>query len=60
MSDTKTYEFVNMHGQKIHLPRDMTMEQMLVIGYTDFRFFKPDAELAPGEWRCENKNKKSK
>lgn len=55
MSEPKTYEFVNMHGQKVNLHGDMTLEQMIAACYTDFTFKKPDAPLAPGEWRCEQK-----
>jgi hypothetical protein len=59
MREPKTYEFVNRHGQKVHLPGDMTLEQMIAACYTDFTFKKPGEPLAAGEWRCEQEGGKN-
>jgi hypothetical protein len=43
------YTFRNRDGQTIQLRGDLTMEDLIRMGYTDIRLVKPEKPLAPHE-----------
>lgn len=48
------YTFRNRDGQTIQLRGDLTMEDMVRMGWTDIRLVKPDAPLPPHVWRADS------
>lgn len=58
---TKTpayYTFRNREGQTVQLRGDLTMEDMIRMGYTDFGFAEPETPIKPNEWRCDSSPEK--
>jgi len=47
------YTFHNRDGQTIQLRGDLTMEDLIRMGYTDIRLVQPEKPLAPHEWRAD-------
>ena len=47
------YTFRNRDGQTIQLRGDLTMEDLIRMGYTDIRLVQPEKPLAPHEWRAD-------
>ena len=47
------YTFRNKDGQTIQLRGDLTMEDLVRMGYTDIRLVQPEKPLAPHEWRAD-------
>lgn len=47
------YTFRNREGQTIQLRGDLTMEDLVRMGYTDIRLVAPEKPLAPHEWRAD-------
>ena len=45
------YTFRNREGQTIQLRGDLTMEDLIRMGWGDFRLVAPDAPLPPHVWR---------
>jgi hypothetical protein len=50
---TSYYTFRNREGQTIQLRGDLTMEDLVRMGYTDIRLVQPERTLAPHEWRAD-------
>ena len=48
------YTFRNRDGQTIQLRGDLTMEDLVRMGYTDIRLAKPETPLKPNEWRADS------
>ena len=48
------YTFRNREGQTIQLRGDLTMEDLVRMGYTDIRLAKPETPLKPNEWRADS------
>jgi hypothetical protein len=49
------YTFRNLDGQTIQLRGDLTMEDLVRMGYTDIKLAKPETTLKPHEWRADTK-----
>lgn len=49
------YTFRNRDGQTIQLRGDLTMEDLVRMGYSDIRLAKPETPLKPHEWRADTK-----
>ena len=47
------YTLRNKDGQTIQLRGDLTMEDLVRMGYTDIRLAKPATPLKPHEWRAD-------
>jgi hypothetical protein len=47
------YTFRNRDGQTIQLRGDLTMEDLVRMGYSDIRLVQPETPLKPHEWRCD-------
>jgi hypothetical protein len=47
------YTFRNRDGQTVQLRGDLTMEDLIRMGYTDIRLVQPEKPLAPHEWRAD-------
>lgn len=47
------FTFRNRDGQTIQLRGDLTMEDLIRMGYTDIRLVQPGKPLAPHEWRAD-------
>lgn len=47
------FTFRNKDGQTIQLRGDLTMEDLIRMGYTDIRLVQPEKPLAPHEWRAD-------
>ena len=47
------YTFRNREGQTFQLRGDLTMEDLLRMGYTDIRLVMPEAPIKPYEWRAD-------
>ena len=54
------HTFTNSEGQTIELHSDLTMEDMIRMGWTEIRLMLPDEPLAPHEWGCEAKEQGGK
>lgn len=50
-----SYTFRNRDGQTIQLRGDLTMEDLVRMGYTDIKLAKPETPLKPHEWRADTK-----
>jgi hypothetical protein len=48
------YTFRNRDGQTIQLRGDLTMEDLVRMGYNDIRLAKPETPLKPNEWRTDS------
>lgn len=48
------YTFRNKDGQTIQLRGDLTMEDLVRMGYTDIRLAKPETPIKPNEWRADS------
>ena len=48
------YTFRNMDGQTIQLRGDLTVEDLVRIGYRDIRLVHPETPLKPHEWRADS------
>ena len=48
------YTFRNSEGQTIQLRGDLTMEDLVRMGYTDIRLVMPETPIKPHEWRAES------
>lgn len=46
------YTFRNRDGQTFQLRGDLTMEDLVRMGYGDIRLVQPETPLNPHEWRC--------
>ena len=46
------HTFINAEGKTIQLRGDLTMEDLIRMGWTEIRLVQPDKPLAPHEWRC--------
>jgi hypothetical protein len=57
------YTFTNSRGEKVQLRGDLTMEDLIRMGWTDFGLVKPDAPLPPHVYRhdgqTETRNQKT-
>jgi hypothetical protein len=51
------YTFKNREGQTIQLRGDLTMEDLVRMGYQEIRLVDPDKPLKPHEWRAEPKER---
>ena len=49
------YTFRTRDGQTIQLRGDLTMEDLVRMGFTDIRLAKPETPLKPHEWRADTK-----
>jgi hypothetical protein len=49
------YTFRNKDGQTIQLRGDLTMEDLVRMGYTNIGLSKPETPLKPHEWRADTK-----
>ena len=47
------YTFRNREGQMIQLRGDLTMEDLIRMGWTDIRLVNPEKPLNPHEWRAD-------
>ena len=47
------YTFRNKDGQTIQLRGDLTMEDLVRMGYRDIRLVQPETPLKPHEWRAD-------
>ena len=47
------YTFRNRDGQTFQLRGDLTMEDLVRMGYGDIRLVQPETPLKPHEWRCD-------
>lgn len=47
------YRFTDRDGRQIEIRGDLTMEDMVRMGWSNFRLVKPGSPMAPGDWRCE-------
>ena len=47
------FTFRNKDWQTIQLRGDLTMEDLIRMGYTDIRLVQPEKPLAPHEWRAD-------
>jgi hypothetical protein len=47
------YTFRNRDGQTFQLRGDLTMEDLVRMGYGDIRLVQPETPLKPREWRCD-------
>lgn len=47
------YTFRNREGQTFQLRGDLTMEDLVRMGYSDIRLVQPETPLKPHEWRCD-------
>jgi hypothetical protein len=47
------FTFRNKDGQTIQLRGDLTMEDLIRMGYPDIRLVQPEKPLAPHEWRAD-------
>jgi hypothetical protein len=47
------YTFRNKDGQTIQLRGDLTMEELVRMGYDDIRLVQPETPLRPNEWRVD-------
>ena len=47
------HTFRDRDGRKIQLRGDLTMEDLLRMGYRDIRLVKPEEPMNPHEWRCD-------
>jgi hypothetical protein len=45
------YVFTNKDGQSMHLRGDLTMEDLIRMGYRDIRLVLPETPIGPCEWR---------
>jgi hypothetical protein len=59
MSKPTHYTFTNREGETIQLRGDLTMEDLIRMGYTDIRLVQPEIPLKPHEWRCNAKPTKT-
>jgi hypothetical protein len=50
------YTFRNRDGQTFQLRGDLTMEDLVRMGYGDIRLVQPETPLKPHEWRADTKN----
>ena len=48
------YTFRNKDGQTIQLRGDLTMEDLVRMGYRDIRLVQPETPLKPHEWRADS------
>lgn len=48
----KYYTFNNREGQKVELRGDLTIEDMVRMGWSDFRIVRPDTPIGENQWRC--------
>lgn len=47
------YTFRNSEGREIQLRGDLTMEDMVRMGWTNIRLVKPETPLTRDDWRCD-------
>lgn len=47
------YAFRNRDGATFELRGDLTMEDLIRMGYTDIRMVRPETPLKPHEWRAD-------
>jgi len=47
------YTFRNRDDQTFQLRGDLTMEDLVRMGYGDIRLVHPETPLKPHEWRCD-------
>jgi hypothetical protein len=47
------YTFRNKEGQTFQLRGDLTIEDLIRMGYNDIRLVQPEKPLAPHEWRAD-------
>lgn len=47
------YTFRNRDGQTFQLRGDLTMEDLIRMGYSDIRLVQPETQIKPHEWRCD-------
>jgi hypothetical protein len=48
------YTFRNLDGQTFQLRGDLTMEDLIRMGWTDIRLVNPETPLNPHEWRADS------
>jgi hypothetical protein len=49
------YTFKNKDGESIELRGDLSIEDLLRMGWTDFRIVPPGQPLKEGQWVCDPK-----
>lgn len=54
MKPATYYNFSDMNGNTIELRGDLTMEDLVRMGYTEIRLVPPDKPLEPHQWRCDS------
>jgi hypothetical protein len=54
--EVRLYPFRNKNGEVIHLRGDLTMEELIKMGFQDFGFAKPDDPILNNEWRSIDTN----
>lgn len=50
----KYYQFKNRDGKIMELRGDLTIEDLIRMGFDDFKLVSPEKPLAPNEWRAED------
>ena len=48
------YTFRNRDGQTFQLRGDLTMEDLVRMGYTDIRLVSPETPIPPHTWRADS------